>query len=131
MQDFLNCAFEDTDEYSAKMAIVLSQTFYQEKGTDKVYLYITIIGHKLWKREDIWIKMIEDGIGKEMNNYAQFCMDESSEEHRERTLAILMSQLTSYLHIMKTFQLSSAFCTNLTKVLAEKYKLPELNSLDS
>ena len=75
--------------------------------------------------------MIEDGIRKEMENYAQFCMDETSEVHKERMLAILMSQLSSYIHIMKTFHINNTITGTIIKSLADKYKLPELFTLDT
>ena len=126
LQSFLDCVSESNDEYSAKMAIVLSQTFFQERSNEKIYLQSSLVNHQLWCREDMWIKMIEDGIQKEMDNYAQFCMDETSEEHKERMVAIISSQLSSYTHNMKTFQLKISIIENVIQILAEKYKIPEL-----
>ena len=63
-----------------------------------------------------------------MNNYAQFCMEESSEDHREKISAIIMSQLSSYVHIMKTFKLSSVLIEKIIAHITDKYKLPEIES---
>lgn len=129
LQVFLDCICECNDEYSAKMAIVLSQTFFQEKPNEKVFLQNSMVNHTLWTREDIWILMVEDGIKKEMENYAQFCTDETSEEHRERMFAIIFSQLSSYIHIMNTFKLTKEFMKKIVEIFSSKYQLPELATL--
>ena len=130
MHEFLNYISKGNDECSAKMAIILSQTFYYERLNEKIYLHTTLINHEIWSRENIWINMIEDGIQKEMNNYAQFCMDESSEEHKEKMFAIIISQLSSYIHIMKTFQISINLIEQVIHNIKDKYKLPETVTSD-
>jgi hypothetical protein len=126
----LNYIDDQQDENSAKLTIVLSQTFYCEKSGEKNYLHLAVAQHKIWNQEDIWVAMIENGIQGEMNNYALFCSDESSEEHKERMSAILASQLSSYVHIMKTFNLSSEFIKEMASRLIIKYKIQEINIED-
>jgi hypothetical protein len=123
MNEFLDSICDDMDEYSAKMAIVLSQTFYCERGGVKVYLQSVLGNHRLWTSEQIWLLMIEDGINKEMQNYSQFCTDETSEAHREQMSAILVSQLSSYIHIMQSFQIAASFIKIVCTSLTEKYKI--------
>ena len=47
MQEFLDYISKEDDECSAKMAIILSQTFFCEKGTEKIYLHTTLVNHQL------------------------------------------------------------------------------------
>lgn len=123
MLEFLDVISIDNDETSAKLAIILSQTFYYEKSGEKIFLHVMLVNHKIWFSETIWNNMIEDGIKKEMENYSQFCTDETSEEHKERMIAIIMSQLSSYIHIMKSFQLTSEFMVQIVTTLTSKYKM--------
>jgi hypothetical protein len=126
----LNHIASQQDENSAKLTIVLSQTFYCEKTGEKVYLHLAVGQHQIWTQENIWTSMIESGIQCEMQNYALFCSDETSEEHKERMSAILASQLSSYVHIMKSFNMTEGFIREVAGKLIEKYKIKEMKVED-
>lgn len=119
----LNKIESDFDENAAKLTLILAQTFYCEKSGEKIFLHASMAGHSVWQKESMWLKIIEDGILKEMSNYAQFCSDETSEMHKERMEAILVSQLSSYVHIMKTFEVSLEFINSVARSLVDKYKI--------
>lgn len=116
----------DHDESAAKLTLILAQTFYCEKSGEKIFLHASLAGHPVWQKASMWFSIIEDGILKEMRNYAQFCSDETSEMHKERMEAIMVSQLSSYVHIMKTFAVTSEFILGVAQSLVDKYKI-ELN----
>ena len=71
--------------------------------------------------------MIEDGIKNEMANYLKFCIDETSEEHKEQVSSLMISQLSSYVHIMTTFAINKEFIISIADNLKEKYHLEDLN----
>jgi hypothetical protein len=126
----LNQIEKDLDEHSAKMSIVMSQTFYTIKNNDKYYLHNDLSHHPIWSKQEIWTLMIEEGIKKEMSNYLQFCSDDTSEEHRLHVSSLMISQLSSYIHIMKTFSISKEFIISIADILKEKFQLTDLNISD-
>lgn len=118
---------KDSDEHSAKLAIVMSQTFFMIKDNDKYYLHNSLSSHQIWSNQEIWVLMIEDGIKNEMANYLKFCIDETSEEHRAQVSSLMISQLSSYVHIMKTFGINKDFINSIADNLKDRYHLEDLN----
>lgn len=134
MKDFLRYFLDyvelDMDQHSGKLAIVMSQTFYTERNGEKLYLHSSLSTHRIWESPEIWHLMIDDGIKKEMENYSKFCKGETSEEYKEHMSTLMISQLSSYIHIMKTFSIEPEFIKSIADTLAIKYKMPNLDISD-
>ncbi|OMJ70887.1 hypothetical protein SteCoe_31048 [Stentor coeruleus] len=89
------------DISTAKICIILSQTFYKKIDTSKIYLQSNILNHNLWKNLKFWGKVVQDSIYEELNKEGMESLEGTSQEK-----CIVFSQLVSYGNIMMSFNLS-------------------------
>lgn len=118
----------NSEEYSvAGQCIILSQTFYTEKLSQKTYLQSEVVDHTFFKQENLWEIMINEAIENEIKKYSEYCKDftENPEDTYQRISEVVVSQLSSYAHIMESFQMKDSIVQDILGKLVKKYNLQD------
>ncbi|CAG9316796.1 unnamed protein product [Blepharisma stoltei] len=115
------------DFICASQCIILSQTFYKEENKTKIFLQTLIIAHPYWNQENFWEKMLEDSLENEMEKFAEYCIGEGEihEDLPTRLREVVVAQLSSYIAIMESFQISESIVSQIINGFVKKYHLPE------
>mmetsp|Transcript_25961 Transcript_25961/g.45906 ORF Transcript_25961/g.45906 Transcript_25961/m.45906 type:complete len:329 (+) Transcript_25961:2478-3464(+) len=127
MLALLNECERSKDYTTAKHCIILSQTFHCEAtGThQKLFLQNAILSHTLWNEILFWEKVIQEGIEDEVKQHQSYGLGSGDvgEEAATRLKMIVFGQVSTYIHVMMTFNLHSQFIEGLIESYAEKFEL--------
>ena len=117
----------DNDLDSAKLTLILSQTFYMIENNKKKYLYNKISGHKIFQEKKLWVeylnndlKIEEEKINKGVKNNNN---DKNEEEKAELTDVGAFSQVVSFSSNMIDFGMSEEILKEIITPVIEKYKI--------
>lgn len=128
LNEVRNMQCESSKDYTtAKSCIILSQTFHCEatETHEKFYLQNVIQSHSLWREIEFWEKAIQVGIEEEIKQHQSYGLgsDDVGEEAATRLKMIVFGQVSSYIHVMMTFELSARFIEDLIQNYADKFDL--------
>ena len=134
------------DVHTAKMAMMLSQTFYREVAKeqqpgsappsrdDREYLKQALLTHPLWEDMSFWDEACWQSISESLKEGQTDTLwhDMSPAEQREAVLRvhnIVFSQVGAYAHSMVEFSCSKVLARKFVRRLAATYQL-SLDQLD-
>ena len=120
----LNSISELNDSMTAKQIMFLSQHFYEENSSGKIYLHQTLRSHALWGNHHIWVQMIISSVDLEMVSDAKLCEEyEDSIFQVLKLRPVLVSRAKNYIHQMKNFSLDDTVVKHVLKGIQEYYQL--------
>jgi hypothetical protein len=100
----LDEAHKDCDVVSASMCIVLSQTFHDSAHQ---FLQERIMRHSIWLDFDFWDAAFKFKVTEDMQQFNQLCVfgQENESELKDKMNSVLLSQISTFITIMKSFEL--------------------------
>lgn len=101
------------DIATSKSCIILSQTFYHNKGIEKEFLQSKITSHSLWRSENVWDAIVKDAIEAEVAKREE-CGGEQASLDRSN---LVFSQLSSYAYVMSLFGVE----TDMSRTVLERH----------
>ena len=125
INSILNRIMNDSDYYSAKNCIILSQTFYKKKDEQKIFLQEEIKNNPLFKNELFWdnfiLYSIQVGITESINSNLNCDMNGDIKQYNN----IVFAQLIPLADNMIEFGLDKEVIKELINPKIEYYKLSE------
>ena len=125
---------EQTNNYSnSKNCIILSETFYYNKGNEKYYILEKIKNHKWLAKPDYWINYGELMIDPELNKLLESHPDITKEDIftnnpekiskniRKKLSDIIYSQILPFVNNMKDFGISLKNIIEITEGILHKF----------
>lgn len=93
-----------SDIVNASLCIVLSQTFYDASHT---FLQTRIAKHRIWQDVIFWDSAFALKVQNDMDQFNQYCLTEEDpeSERQEKLRSVLLSQFTTFMTIMKSFEI--------------------------
>ncbi|CAG9314204.1 unnamed protein product [Blepharisma stoltei] len=127
LHDVLTSMLNSSAYNCASQCIILSQTFYYENEGQKNYLQNEVIDHAFWKQEDVWKTIITEAIDHEIKKCNEYCKDimQNDEDSHERLGEVVVSQLSSYAHIMESFHVPEHEIQQILNTFVKNYNLPD------
>ena len=130
MNKILDCVLKDNDFYAAKNVIILSQTYFIMKNTDKIYLQNIIKNNKIFKSQNFWEELINISLVKEIQKTVNIDtkndikIDEKKKNiEMEKYERIIFGQLLPFINNMIEFNVDSKIIDNILQTLIAYYKL--------
>ena len=134
LNQILNNSEKDGLYDNAKNCIILSQTFFNEKNNDKIYLIDKIRNHKWLTSIDFWVNFIDRMIDLEIDKFISMHselkkydilnnQDSLSDKIKFKLSELLFSQLLPYVNNMNEFKIGLKNIVQITEAFSQKYKL--------
>lgn len=124
--EVLNClldeAYKHLDVANISTCIVLSQTFY---NSSHEFLQSKIMHHPIWYDNEVWDSTFLYKVDNDMTQFSQLCSVELTSEADlvAKYRSVLFSQITTYISIMKSFELENSEVKAFVLKQAEKFGL--------
>ena len=125
---------EQTNNYSnSKNCIILSETFYYNKGNEKYYILEKIKNHKWLAKPDYWINygelMIDPELNKLLESHPEITKEDIltnnpekiSKNIRKKLSDIIYSQILPFVNNMKDFGISLKNIIEITEGILHKF----------
>ena len=118
---------EETDVLSAKLILILSQTFYIKKDKEKIYLFKYLQNHEMFTNFEVWEKYLTEMIENDLNRAK---IDESNNNIKdENKIAIinnvLLAHMLTFCHNMVEFGMKEENIRKIIEPMMNKYNLTE------
>ena len=117
---------KDADYRTAEMVIILSQTYFIEEGTKKIYIQDSFKGNKVFKDKSFWEEFLCYSINKEIMKTLN--LDQKMQEDKEKSdykySNVVFAQILTLIDNMFEFDLD---CETIKDVLNPKISVYKLN----
>jgi hypothetical protein len=117
---------KDADYRTAEMVIILSQTYFIEEGTKKIYIQDSFKGNKVFKDKSFWEEFLCYSINKEIMKTLN--LDQKIQEDKENSdykfSNVVFAQILTLIDNMFEFDLD---CETIKDVLNPKISVYKLN----
>ena len=119
-ENFINEQIEN-----AKLIIILSQTFYNIKDKEKIYIQKEIKNEKIFQSNEFWKLIIKSSIQSQMKNLDEFINNniENEEFIKERKKSIAFAQILPYVDTMKGFGVKDDQNKIIISPLIDEYEI--------
>ena len=118
---------EESDVLSAKLILILSQTFYIKEKEEKIYLFKYLQNHEMFSNLEVWEKYLTEMIEEDLNRSK---IDESKDGIPDpNKIAIinnvLLAHMLTFCHNMIEFKMKEENIKKIIEPMMSKYSLTE------
>jgi len=118
---------EESDVLSAKLILILSQTFYIKDKEEKIYLFKYLQNHEMFSNLEVWEKYLTEMIEEDLNRSK---IDESKDGIPDpNKIAIinnvLLAHMLTFCHNMIEFKMKEENIKKIIEPMMSKYSLTE------
>jgi hypothetical protein len=118
---------EESDVLSAKLILILSQTFYIKVNEEKIYLFKYLQKHEMFSNLEVWEKYLTEMIEEDLNRSK---IDESKDSIKDpNKIAIinnvLLAHMLTFCHNMVEFRMKEENIKKIIEPMMSKYNLTE------
>ena len=118
---------EETDILSAKLILILSQTFYIKENEEKIYLFKYLKNHEMLSNLSVWEKYLIEMIENDLNRTK---VGEENEEKKEINNSsiinnVLLAHMLTFCHNMVEFGMNEENIRKIIDPIMKKYNLNE------
>lgn len=117
---------EETDILSAKLILILSQTFYIKENDTKIYIFKYLQNHEMFSNLVVWEKYLTEMIENDLNRSK--IEQNNKEEDPSKTAIInnvLLAHMLTFCHNMIEFGMKEENIKKIIDPMLQKYNIGE------
>ena len=117
--------YKETDVLSAKLIIIISQTFYVKEKDEKIYLFAYLQNHLMFTNLKVWETGIIETIQEDLNRSNVNELGENDPKKIAIINNVLLAHTITFCHNMVEFGMKIDNIKKIIDNLMKKYKLSE------
>ena len=117
--------YKETDVLSAKLIIIISQTFYVKENNEKIYLFAYLQNHLMFTNLKVWEEGITQTIQDDLNRSNISELDDNDPKKAGIINNVLLAHTITFCHNMVEFGMKVNDIKQIFDNLMKKYKLNE------
>jgi hypothetical protein len=117
--------YKETDVLSAKLIIIISQTFYVKENNEKIYLFAYLQNHLMFTNLKVWEEAITQTIQDDLNRSNISELDDNDPKKAGIINNVLLAHTITFCHNMVEFGMKVNDIKQIFDNLMKKYKLNE------
>ena len=119
---------EETDVLSAKLLLILSQTFYIKEKEEKIYLFKFLKSHDMLTNLEVWSQYLNEMIEEDLNrsNINEIPEKDSKDENKLSVINnVLLAHMLTFCHNMIEFEMKEENIKKIIEPVLTKYRVNE------
>lgn len=119
---------EETDVLSAKLILILSQTFYVKEKEEKIYIFKYLKNHDMLSNLDVWSQYLNEMIEEDLNrSNINEIPDEDSKDTDKLSIInnVLLAHMLTFCHNMIEFGMKEENIKRIIEPVLTKYRVKE------
>ena len=117
--------YKETDILSAKLIIIISQTFYAKENNEKIYLFSYLQNHLMFTNLKVWEEGIAQTIQDDLDRSNVSELDDNDPKKAAIINNVLLAHTITFCHNMVEFGMKVNDIKQIVDNLIKKYKLNE------
>ena len=117
---------EETDVLSAKLILILSQTFYSREKDEKIYIFKFLKNHDMFLNLEVWSKYLNEMIEEDLNraNIKEIPDKDSKDVDKLGIINnVLLAHMLTFCHNMIEFGMNEENIKKIIEPVLTKYKV--------